>query len=64
MAAIIAPICDAKSVSEHDIEEDIRLSAKAEEIAKIKRARLERSGDLKTKTVRLPKGADTCRGSA
>jgi uncharacterized membrane protein YcaP (DUF421 family) len=35
-----------KSVSEHDIEEDMRLTAKVEEITKIKRARLERSGDL------------------
>lgn len=35
-----------KSVSEHDIEEDMRLSAKAEDVAEIKVARLERSGDL------------------
>jgi uncharacterized membrane protein YcaP (DUF421 family) len=35
-----------KSVSEHDIEEDMRLSAKTEELTEIKTARLERSGDL------------------
>jgi uncharacterized membrane protein YcaP (DUF421 family) len=35
-----------KSVSQHDIEEDMRLSAKVEDIGEIKTARLERSGDL------------------
>ena len=35
-----------KSVSQHDIEEDMRLEAQTEELADIKVARLERSGDL------------------
>jgi uncharacterized membrane protein YcaP (DUF421 family) len=35
-----------KSVSQHDIEEDMRLSAKVEDIGAIRVARLERSGDL------------------
>jgi uncharacterized membrane protein YcaP (DUF421 family) len=35
-----------KSVSEHDIEEDMRLSAELDEIGDIGVARLERSGDL------------------
>ena len=33
-------------VSEHDLEEDLRLSAETEDIADIKVARLERSGDI------------------
>ena len=33
-------------VSEHDLEEDMRLTAKTEDLAKIKIARLERSGDV------------------
>ena len=33
-------------VSVHDIEEDMRLSLKAEEISKVKKARVERSGDV------------------
>lgn len=33
-------------VSRHDLEEDLRLAAKTEEIAKIRVARLERSGDI------------------
>jgi uncharacterized membrane protein YcaP (DUF421 family) len=35
-----------KCVTEHDIEEDMRLTAKTEDLADIKTARLERSGDL------------------
>jgi uncharacterized membrane protein YcaP (DUF421 family) len=33
-------------VSKHDLEEDLRLSAHAEDIARIRAARLERSGDM------------------
>jgi uncharacterized membrane protein YcaP (DUF421 family) len=33
-------------VSKHDLEEDLRLQAKTEDLAKIKVARLERSGDI------------------
>jgi uncharacterized membrane protein YcaP (DUF421 family) len=33
-------------VSEHDLEEDMRLTAKTEDLAKIRIARLERSGDI------------------
>jgi uncharacterized membrane protein YcaP (DUF421 family) len=33
-------------VSDHDLEEDLRLEAKTEEIAEIETARLERSGDI------------------
>jgi uncharacterized membrane protein YcaP (DUF421 family) len=33
-------------VSKHDLEEDMRLSAKTEELSQIKLARLERSGDI------------------
>jgi uncharacterized membrane protein YcaP (DUF421 family) len=33
-------------VSKHDLEEDLRLAAKAEDISSIRRARLERSGDV------------------
>ena len=33
-------------VSEHDLEEDLRLDAKTEDISKIASARLERSGDI------------------
>jgi uncharacterized membrane protein YcaP (DUF421 family) len=35
-----------KLVSLHDLEEDLRLDAKTEDISKIKVARLERSGDI------------------
>lgn len=35
-----------KSVSQHDIEEDMRLDAQTEELSEIRVARLERSGDL------------------
>lgn len=35
-----------KSVSQHDIEEDMRLSAKVEDVEEVQCARLERSGDL------------------
>lgn len=35
-----------KSVSQHDVEEDMRLDAQTEELADIRIARLERSGDL------------------
>ena len=35
-----------KLVSEHDLEEDLRLEAKTEDISKIRIARLERSGDI------------------
>jgi uncharacterized membrane protein YcaP (DUF421 family) len=33
-------------VSEHDLEEDLRLRAQTEDISKIRLARLERSGDI------------------
>jgi uncharacterized membrane protein YcaP (DUF421 family) len=33
-------------ISEHDLEEDMRLDAKTEELSKIKVARVERSGDI------------------
>ena len=33
-------------ISEHDLEEDMRLSAKIEDLSKIKVARVERSGDI------------------
>jgi uncharacterized membrane protein YcaP (DUF421 family) len=33
-------------VSEHDLEEDMRLHAKTEDFSKIRTARLERSGDI------------------
>jgi len=33
-------------ISEHDLEEDMRLSAKIEDLSKIKIARVERSGDI------------------
>ena len=33
-------------VSEHDLEEDMRLDAATEDVSKIKVARLERSGDI------------------
>ncbi len=35
-----------KSVSQHDIEEDMRLTAKVENLDEIQTARLERSGDI------------------
>jgi uncharacterized membrane protein YcaP (DUF421 family) len=35
-----------KLVSKHDLEEDLRLDAKTEDVSKIKAARLERSGDI------------------
>jgi uncharacterized membrane protein YcaP (DUF421 family) len=35
-----------KSVSQHDIEEDMRLEAQLDDIKKIKTAHLERSGEL------------------
>ena len=35
-----------KLVSKHDLEEDLRLDAKTEDVGKIKVARLERSGDI------------------
>jgi uncharacterized membrane protein YcaP (DUF421 family) len=33
-------------ISKHDLEEDMRLDAKADDLSKIKTARLERSGDI------------------
>jgi uncharacterized membrane protein YcaP (DUF421 family) len=33
-------------ISEHDLEEDMRLDAKTEDLSKIKVARVERSGDI------------------
>jgi uncharacterized membrane protein YcaP (DUF421 family) len=33
-------------ISEHDLEEDLRLNAAAEDLSKIKVARIERSGDI------------------
>ncbi len=37
---------EKKLVSKHDLEEDLRLDAKTEDVSKIKVARLERSGDI------------------
>ena len=34
------------NISQHDLEEDLRLDAKAEDLSRIKIARLERSGDI------------------
>jgi uncharacterized membrane protein YcaP (DUF421 family) len=36
----------ANHISKHDLEEDLRLSAKTEELEKIRVARVERSGDI------------------
>jgi len=33
-------------ISEHDLEEDLRLDAKVEDVSQIRRARIERSGDI------------------
>jgi uncharacterized membrane protein YcaP (DUF421 family) len=33
-------------ISQHDLEEDLRLDAKLEDLSKIRRARVERSGDI------------------
>jgi uncharacterized membrane protein YcaP (DUF421 family) len=33
-------------ISKHDLEEDLRLSAHTEDLAKIRVARIERSGDI------------------
>lgn len=33
-------------ISQHDLEEDLRLDAKVEDISQIRRARIERSGDI------------------
>ncbi len=33
-------------ISKHDLEEDLRLNAKTEDISKIRIARVERSGDI------------------
>ena len=33
-------------ISEHDLEEDMRLEAKTEDLSRIKVARVERSGDI------------------
>jgi uncharacterized membrane protein YcaP (DUF421 family) len=33
-------------ISQHDLEEDLRLDAKVEDISRIRRARVERSGDI------------------
>jgi uncharacterized membrane protein YcaP (DUF421 family) len=33
-------------ISEHDLQEDMRLDAKTEDLSRIKTARLERSGDI------------------
>jgi len=37
---------ERKLVSKHDLEEDLRLDAKTEDVSNIKVARLERSGDI------------------
>jgi uncharacterized membrane protein YcaP (DUF421 family) len=34
-------------ISRHDLEEDLRLNAKTEDISKIRSARVERSGDIR-----------------
>lgn len=33
-------------ISEHDLEEDLRLDAKIEDLSKVRIARVERSGDI------------------
>jgi len=35
-----------EQISKHDLEEDMRLEAKTEDLSKIQVARLERSGDI------------------
>jgi uncharacterized membrane protein YcaP (DUF421 family) len=40
------PAMRRKSVTVHDIDEDMRLSAQIEDVTDVKTARLERSGDL------------------
>ena len=40
------PVMRRELISDHDLEEDLRLTAKTEDAAKIKIARLERSGDI------------------
>ena len=40
------PAMRRELISDHDLEEDLRLTAKTEDAAKIKIARLERSGDI------------------
>jgi uncharacterized membrane protein YcaP (DUF421 family) len=42
-------------ISKHDLEEDMRLEAKTEDLSKIQVARLERSGDIS-----FIKSADQC----
>jgi len=41
-------------ISEHDLEEDMRLEAKTEDLSKIQAARLERSGDISFIKVQSP----------
>jgi uncharacterized membrane protein YcaP (DUF421 family) len=36
----------SNQISEHDLQEDMRLEAKTEDLSKIRTARLERSGDI------------------
>jgi uncharacterized membrane protein YcaP (DUF421 family) len=43
---LILPIMRRNHISRHDLEEDMRLGAKTENLAKIKAARVERSGDI------------------
>lgn len=44
--ALIVPAMRRNHISRHDLEEDLRLAARMEDAANVKRARIERSGDI------------------
>jgi uncharacterized membrane protein YcaP (DUF421 family) len=43
---LIVPTMRRNHISQHDLEEDLRLDAKIEELSKVRIARVERSGDI------------------
>jgi uncharacterized membrane protein YcaP (DUF421 family) len=43
---VIRPAMRHNLISDHDLEEDLRLDAETEDLTKIKVARIERSGDI------------------
>jgi uncharacterized membrane protein YcaP (DUF421 family) len=43
---LILPIMRRNHISKHDLDEDLRLAAKLDDVSKIKIARVERSGDI------------------
>jgi uncharacterized membrane protein YcaP (DUF421 family) len=43
---LILPIMRRNHISKHDLEEDLRLAAKMDDISRVKVARVERSGDI------------------